>query len=340
METVDRYINEVLERLPHSQRESVRVELEELIEGKLRQRSQDENQLEESIEEFLKQLGPPTLLAKKYKKSNKYLISPDIFSSYAFVLKVVLLVLFSVLTVIFFIQTLIEPFSIIGHFFNYISSLISGGLQAFALVTIIFFLLETKFKGVGSEVKKSFDASKKKHGVTKSNVPKNRVKKGEPIASVIFSILFTILLLFGSHLIGVPVIGTDVVSFIPVLNLDDLPNYLPLLLVLIGLGVIKEILKLTIGKWTNQLAIFSALINIFSFVIVTIVITSPSFWNPNFLSELTQLGLFNASGDIILVISFIWNHISFIILFFYFIGTIGDTITGFYKANRRSRFRN
>ncbi len=74
MELKQRYIQAVTNRLPDKKRDEVKKELEDLIEGMLKEKEQD-------IEEVLKQIGPPSLVAKKYLKK-RYVISAEFFDTY------------------------------------------------------------------------------------------------------------------------------------------------------------------------------------------------------------------------------------------------------------------
>lgn len=80
---MDRYIYQVIRRLPKAQREEVRMELEELISDMYADRG--------SMEEVLTELGDPAEFAKQYQNEQKYLIGPEYFDTYLWFVKVVLI---------------------------------------------------------------------------------------------------------------------------------------------------------------------------------------------------------------------------------------------------------
>ena len=80
---MDRYIYQVIRRLPKAQREEVRMELEELISDMYADRG--------SMEEVLTELGDPAEFAKQYQNEQKYLIGPEYFDTYLWFVKVVLM---------------------------------------------------------------------------------------------------------------------------------------------------------------------------------------------------------------------------------------------------------
>lgn len=331
MELVERYIYAVTRKLPQHDRAEVRLELEKLIDEKLKDSGQDEKK----IEEVLEQLGSPTKMAEKYRKSKRsFIISADYFDTYIIVIKVVMVALFIFLTAVHMIPIFIEPVSILSQLFNYISSLINISIQAFVLITVIFFVLDYKQIKIKGENNRSDE-----HWTIKDLPPiptsKNQIKKSEAIIGIVFSIVFMIILLFYSHLIGIPVISElESVTFISFINRDAVIDLLPLLILFISLGIVKEVLKLVNGKWTNKLAIQTLLINALSISLVAVVIMSPSFWNPNFISELTQSGLIDPQSEAFSIIDNIWPQISTLFIVFLSVGYVIDSITGFYKANR------
>ena len=70
---MDRYIYQVIHRLPKAQREEVRMELDELISDMYADRG--------SMEEVLTELGDPAEFAKQYQNEQKYLIGHEYFDT-------------------------------------------------------------------------------------------------------------------------------------------------------------------------------------------------------------------------------------------------------------------
>src|SRR5699024_661285 len=80
---MDRYIYQVIRRLPKAQRDEVRMELEELISDMYADKG--------SMEAILTQLGNPAEFAKQYQNGQQYLIGPEYFETYLWFVKIVLI---------------------------------------------------------------------------------------------------------------------------------------------------------------------------------------------------------------------------------------------------------
>ena len=82
-ELMERYIYQVVRRLPREQRREVSLELQELI--------SDMADVAGSMEEALEKLGNPAEFAKKYQDDTHHLIGPEYYDTYLWFLKIVLL---------------------------------------------------------------------------------------------------------------------------------------------------------------------------------------------------------------------------------------------------------
>ena len=73
-ELTERYIYQVVRRLPKNQRDEVGMELYELI-GDMYEEQPD-------IEKVLEKLGDPSSFAKQYGAKERFLIGPEYFDTY------------------------------------------------------------------------------------------------------------------------------------------------------------------------------------------------------------------------------------------------------------------
>ncbi|CAM5512477.1 ABC transporter permease OS=Lysinibacillus sphaericus OX=1421 GN=LS41612_00700 PE=4 SV=1 [Lysinibacillus sphaericus] len=85
MDLIDAYIYEVIRRIPKKKRDAIGVELKSTIEDML---PEDFSELE--VKEALLKLGDPAILAASYQQEPKYLIGPELYSTYMQTIKVVL----------------------------------------------------------------------------------------------------------------------------------------------------------------------------------------------------------------------------------------------------------
>lgn len=156
MELVERYIHAVIRKLPVKQRIDIEQELRSLIEDMITDRTKGESVSEADVEEVLLELGDPAVLADNYRGKAKYLIGPDNYDTYLFVLKIVIVAASFGITLAVIIGFFVNPPSSISEVLgDYLGSLIGALSQAFAWVTIIFALFEIRNVSLGREFKES-----------------------------------------------------------------------------------------------------------------------------------------------------------------------------------------
>lgn len=333
MDLIERYIYAVVQRLPHSQRDDVAEELRGLIADMLDERTNGREAEKEDIREVLLELGHPNKMADNYRENRKYLIGPLLFDPFITVMKIVLISLAIALSVIFVIQTILEPTEILAHFIDLIIGIVQTPVMALGWVTIVFAMMEH----FGSEKIKDKKVEKQ---WTPEDLPpapdqKYRIKRSEPITNTIFTILFGFFV--SSSYFGVLILQSgDVYEQIPFLNKESFSIYFPLILLIIGLGVLKEILKLVSGKWTRKLATQIAVVSFLSLVTVLIMIVlEPVFWNPNFMSELVNTGKVTVGTGVYETVENIWNGSKIAIVIIMIVGPFIDAVSGFIRARKK-----
>lgn len=140
---IDRYVYDVTSRLNKNVRDDVSKELTANIYDML-----SDNPTKEEVIKVLKELGKPSLIASKYQDKNNYIISPRYYNAYkvSLIYAVTSFVLLSLIVSIVeglftstnpgFVEIIILLFSSIT------TAIVEDGLIAFAIVTIVFIILE------------------------------------------------------------------------------------------------------------------------------------------------------------------------------------------------------
>lgn len=252
---IERYIYEVVRRLPENEREEVKAELNANIEDMLLDRPFDD---EEAVREVLQELGSPAQLAEQYRQHPKYLISPATYEEYIRVLKwlvpmigvIVMLVGFFVSTA----ETIAQGASsisgeavseIIG---DGISSGVSGAFQAVFWVTIGFVIADRTGYKMGQS------GTNWKVEDLPDELPHDR--KRIPLSD---SIVELIVILFFSALFILVCLGITPVAFSFTFNDMQITQLfsaafleaaVPVAVVAGGLGAIECIIKIVKRKWT------------------------------------------------------------------------------------------
>ncbi|WP_028608735.1 permease prefix domain 1-containing protein [Paenibacillus harenae] len=307
MELVKRYIYAVTQRLPERQRADIEKELQGLIEDMLEDRVQGGAATSEDVEAVLLELGNPRELAEKYRGTKRYLISPELFTTYLSVLKIVLLSVGIAMTVTFLIETIINPVQILEHFVSNLVSLLMGCFQAFAWVTIIFGLVE--YAGVKKENLGIMTSDRwKPSELAPLPDQRNRIKRSDPIAGILFTVLFLVLFTFSIDLFGVWRFQSNSPTIAPFFNEEVFSGFLPFIWAVFGLSVLKDTMKLIAGRWTIKLIGFDILVNAAHFILALIMFSNLTIWNPDFMLQLAAAGLTPEGSEAFQTVSRIWDR--------------------------------
>ena len=325
---IDRYVYDVTRRLPKNQRQDIDAELRGLIEDMLEERTQ--NPTKEDLEAVLIELGRPSALAAKYRGSKRFLIGPELFDIYFLVLKIVLGATAFGITVALIVGLISSPpdnfWMTLG---SYLTSIVSGVVQAFAYVTLVFAIIE-RFAGK-EELKK--DTWKP---IDLPEVPKSkaRIKMSEPIVGIVFLVIALLIVNIAPEIFGIYTFGEQVVVT-HVFNLDVFRSMLIIIDIMIGLDIIKEALRLMSGKYTLRLAAGVAAINIVNIILVIMVFLPPAIWNQNFMSELFANA--DMSWADMAKFEYWWSIVPKIFVGITIFGKVVDIITNFAHGARNAR---
>jgi len=280
---INRYIYAVTKHMNPMTKKDIENELHTLIYDMLEAKAHGSTPSKEDVNAVLNELGNPSLLAEKYRDTSGYLISPELFPAYLFVLKIVIgATLFGMC-----IATVLELVTSYQHLWysyigTFISNMISSAGMAFAFVTILFALFERKGMNLKDLVPDWNAAELPPVPIKEANIP-----IGEPIAGIIFTILGIVLFTFSPQLLGAYYYNHGLVN-IPVFNLDTLRVVLPLFLIGMGLGLLKNIWELVDRRYSIPYAIFVFIINTISTILTVIIFTRFDIWNTDFAAQINS----------------------------------------------------
>lgn len=327
MDLIDRYIYAVVKWLPEKQREDIEKELRSLIEDMLRERCENNPQQQSDIEGVLNELGDPAKLAAKYRDDKNYLIGPEYFDLYLFILKIVLIAVAfgtGLGTTIGFLEN--PPVLFISGFAQVLASMVAGAFQGFAWVTIIFAVVERYADHCSFRIKKAWSLS------DLPEIPKKEelMKPADAIVGIVFSLLFFFIFCFAVQLFGVYNFqGGKLVSIIPVFSQQGIKNLLPLFVVLCFLSILKECLKLIIGKWNLNMGIIALVLNFITFLLCGLIFTNSSVWNADFISEMNASGIIPTGVDMGRIWSGVTGGFFYLIAFALLIDSVVAVVRGF-----------
>ncbi len=305
---IDRYTFAVTRQLPDAQRADIDRELHGLIEDLLEARTQGREATDEDVEAVLAELGDPTRLADKYRGHERFLIGPDLYPTYLIVLKIVLGAVTLGMVVVFVIQTILKPNEVPDHLWTLVVTLLSAWIQGFAWVTISMGLAEYFRAREGKDPGRLVPAWKV------SDLPqlperRLRIRRADPIASIILAVLFVVALTFALDLFGIWVFlhgGPGVV--VPFLNPAVFNQYLPFVWAVALLGIFFEIAKLIARRWSLRLIALNIGVDAANFALSLALFSNPAIWNADFMAQLSQTGLVPAGSEAFRTMSALWGQ--------------------------------
>ena len=323
-----RYVYAVTRHLPQKIRTDVEKELDSLISDMLDERCGENESTEKDIKIVLLELGTPGELAAKYSgDEQKVLLSGIYYIYYKKMLKLVLPIVAAAVALGMFISILADPpevsvFYIIPLLFGkVIGGAIAGVWQAFAIITVIFVILERTKADLNTS-----DFS------TLPEVPKQveRIKPYEPIFGIFFSIVAALVFLGFPQIIGWH--STDGI-WTPVFDAAVLRSlWLPIILWTV-FGIIIESVKLIEGQNTKRLAITTVVGNLLIIFCVAVVFLNNNIINQDLMPLIEST--FGDNGE-----NFIPKLISSAHLIFFGIVSIAliiETLTVIVKACKYSK---
>ena len=304
---IERYIYDVIRRLPENEQEEVRKELNSNIYDML---SDDAG--EDEIKAVLYQLGSPAELAEKYRQNPRYLISPVIYSDYIRVLKWIIPMVGCICLLVGMILSGIEAlnpeFSVDADYFaKNISDIlsdgfsmgISGAIQALVWTTIGFAIAErTGYKpGQSSKNWKIEDLP------DIFPIGKYKISLSDCIAELIMTVIFSIVgIIWCTGNISFPfiILKNQDIQVTQLFNDWFLSICIPLIIISAIFKISECIIKIKIRRWTPVVCITVIVNNIITAGVTLFIFNHSNIFSSefvNFLNNFPEIAQF-ANGNI------------------------------------------
>lgn len=286
---IERYIYAATKQLPRKNREDVAMELRSLIDDMLAERCPIEIPTEKDIRVVLTELGTPQELYAKYDEdSDKCLIGQPYYSTYKFVLKLVLASVTVGVLISSLILQITEPKVIWEALGTSLSMVYNSLLSAFAIVTLLFAFFCRK--GVKLTEPFNFDDL--------PPVPKKsqEISRLDSIVGIGFDVVFLAIFLAAPQMLGMYTTGTG--EIIPIFNVAAVRASWLIIVLFGALGILREIVKLMEGRYNRKVLITTAAADLLSAGIAIWWLTDENMFNPTFIkSILSQVG----SDDVVVM---------------------------------------
>ncbi len=272
---IERYVYDVVRRLPEENRDEVKRELTANIYDMLA-----EDLCDDEIRTVLTELGSPRVLAEKYRNKPNYLISPAGYYDYIRTLKWVVPLVGGILMLI---GMVIGAFESLGEGMvdaprlagRVISQGITFGLTAAfqALVwTTIGFVIAERAGAFKEQEDKSWaiDSLPELIEEDKSEIPLSD-SIGTLIVVVLFSVIGLLLLL--TTITFTFVLGGDTYVIKDLFAPDFIALLVPFIIIGCILGVIESVVKIVVRRWTPLVCAVVLTSNVISIVLLIILLS-------------------------------------------------------------------
>ncbi|MBO9600849.1 MAG: hypothetical protein J7559_23875 [Cohnella sp.] len=284
MEVIDRYVYAVVKRLPEKSRAEVERELRANIEDML-----PDGYEEAEVHQALLSLGNPAVLAEQYRETKRYLISPELYGNYIYVLKIVSIVALIAIPIAAFVEVLTDaqgdsPFELlIRAFVQAIVMAFQAAMPLFGIVTLIFAFLERADKKYSQWPYTGKPWTIKDLNEVPAKHPRV-ISRYESIFSIVISVVFGIAVCFYPDLLAWYSNDNGEWSSVPIFNESELRPYIPFLLALTAFSVGLATLKLIQQKWTKHLAWLNVVLNVCDIAFICIFFLDPNLVSDAFIS--------------------------------------------------------
>lgn len=268
---IDRYVYAVTKQLPGSMKKDIEQELRGLISDMLEERCGELEPSETDVKVVLTELGTPSELAAKYDpKGERSLISTKYYRTYIRVMPIVLAA--SAFGVLIGGIVGIIAGEITGTWAQLFAELLSMVyntlLSAFAIITIIFAILDWKKVDIHSED----DLSKLPNIPTK----KETISRSDCIVGIVINIILLSIFLFAPQFmggyVGVYTSGGASTTIVPFFDAEAVKSVWWLFVISFGADIVNNIYKLIVGRWNVKTAIFNAVCNVVTVVSSAIIL--------------------------------------------------------------------
>ncbi len=287
---IDRYLYDVVRRLPEKQRDDIKEELKTLIEDMLLEKTNGELPSENNIKEVLTILGEPRKLASKYRGEDDHLIGGAYYHQYLNLLKIILPCVAIGLVVVQIVSSFVHALSSdrIGNYLgNELVNILTIPftlIQVVGIITIVFAVLERrKVNVILSDSQWNIDK------LPIIPVKKSIIKKSDCIVSIVFGIIGAILFTYAPQLMGVWLPYEGEVISIPIFNLEIWNVIIPLVLISFTLDIIQEVVKLTVGIYNKYILLTTIVTEVIGVGIWVIIFRVFDIWNMDFMPQLEKV---------------------------------------------------
>ncbi len=289
---IERYIYAATKRLPENTREDVSNEIRTIIDDMLTERCGNTTPTEKDIKIVLTELGTPRELYEQYNPdTDKCLIGSPYYSTYKYVLKIVLICVGAGIAVTSAISSLIggldsPDFTSAGNitaifrnlFVNLFVSAPSALVWSFAFVTILFAVFYHK------NVK--IDNTGNLDSLPPVPSKNEKISKAEPIVGITISIAFMSVFLICPQIFGAWF--TELNEWLPIFDISTIRSTWYIIVLFGILGIIRDVVKLIENRHNKKVMTTTIVTNSLTAIITVIWLSCYNLINQNFINTIVK----------------------------------------------------
>ena len=262
-ELLQRYLAGVARRLPLQHRKDITKEISSALLDALDERFGDEEVEVNRLEEFLLAYGSPAELTRSFRQ-DRFLIGPELYDLYRMVTGIVLIVVASATLINLIVRTVLSgPAGLVEDLFG----LLIGLFTAFGSVTFVFTIIQRSSKNFSWA---DPDDHWKIHDIPKLEAHQ-RLGIADPIATIVASVFFIIVINFFRDLIGIRINDGATCTVYRIL-LPGFVSLIPVFTVRWSLDIVASILRLIRRRKDTGIMVFEGLLTCFDIAIVMVLL--------------------------------------------------------------------
>ena len=285
---IERYIYAVTKRLPQKVRKDISNELRTLIDDMLAERCGELVPEEKDIRVVLTELGTPEELYEKYNPDNKKcLIGSPYYSTYKYVLKIVMIctifgvILANIISGILDFSKSNSIENVVSSSANFIASLITNLIisvgAAFCFVTALFAFFYHK------DIK--IDTTSNLDSLPSVPEKNEKISKVDSIISIGLSVIFLIVFLTAPQIFCVVMYN----EFIPIFNFETIRQTWYIIVMFSVVGIIRDVVRLIEGRYSKKVMITTVAANIISGFLSLWWLMNDRIMNPKFADNISKI---------------------------------------------------
>lgn len=285
---IERYIYAATKRLPQKIKNDVSEELKTLIDDMLVERCGELVPEEKDIRVVLTELGTPEELYEKYNPDNKKcLIGSPYYSTYKYVLKIVMIctifgiILANIISGIFDFSKSNSIENVVSSTATFIASLITNLIisvgVAFGFVTALFAFFY--HKDIKIDTTSNLDSL--------PSVPKKneKISKVDSIISIGISVIFLVVFLTAPQIFCVVMYN----EFIPIFNFETIRQTWYIIVMFSVVGIIRDVVRLIEGRYSKKVMITTVATDVISGFLSVWWLMNDRIMNPKFADNISKI---------------------------------------------------